>query len=33
MSILSVDLDKTDLDDIDFYEDYPETIIHVRLLV
>ena len=31
MSILSVDLDKINLDDVNFDEDDPETIIHVRL--
>ena len=30
--IFSVDLDKIDLDDINYDEDDPETIIHVRLM-
>ena len=30
--ILSVDLNNTKVDDLNFYEDYPETIIHVRLM-
>ena len=29
MAILSVDLDKINLDDVDFCEDDPDTIIHV----
>ena len=33
MSVLSVDLNKTNLDDVDFYEDNPETIIHIRIFV
>ena len=32
MSILSVDLDKIHLDEPNFYEDDPETVINVRLL-
>ena len=32
MNILSVDFDKINLDDVDFYEDDPEALIHVRLL-
>ena len=32
MGILSVDLDIINLDDVDFYDDDHETIIHVRLL-
>ena len=32
MDIFSVDLDKINLDDVDFYEDDTETIIHVRRL-
>ena len=32
MDILGVDLNKINLDDINFYEDDPETITHVRLL-
>ena len=33
MGILGVDLDKTNLDDDNnFYEDYSETVFHVRLL-
>ena len=32
MGILSADLDNIDLDDVNFDEDDPETIIHVRLL-
>ena len=32
MGILSVDLDKIYLDDVNFFEYEPETIIHVRLL-
>ena len=31
MGILSVDVDITNLDDVDFYEDDPEAIIYVRL--
>ena len=33
MSILSVDLNNINLDDINYDEDDPEAIIHVRLLV
>ena len=33
MDILSIDLDKINLDDADFYEDDLETIVHVSLLV
>ena len=29
MGILSIDLDKINLDDVDFYEHDPETIIYV----
>ena len=32
MSILSVDLDRIILDDVNFDEDDPETIFHVRLM-
>ena len=32
IGILSVDLDKINLDDVNFDEDYPKTSIHVRLL-
>ena len=32
MGILSVDLNIINLDDVNFYKDYPETIIHVRLM-
>ena len=33
MGILSVDLNNIiDLDDTNYYEDYPRTVIHVRLL-
>ena len=32
MGILIVDLDKINLDDVDFQEDDPKTIIHVRRL-
>ena len=32
MSILNLGLNKINPDDVNFYEDYPETIIHVRLL-
>ena len=32
MGILSLDLDKIYFDDVNFYENDPETIIHVRLL-
>ena len=32
MGILSVDLDKINLGNVNFDEDDPETIIHVRLL-
>ena len=32
MGILSVDLDKINLDDVDFNEDDPATIIHAWLL-
>ena len=32
MGIVSVDLDKIDLDNVNFYEDDPNTFIHVRLL-
>ena len=32
IGILSVDLDKTNLNDVNFDEDNPETISHVRLL-
>ena len=32
MGILSVDLNNINLDDINFYGDNPETIIHVRLM-
>ena len=31
--ILKVDFDKINLDGVDFYEDHPRTIIHVRRLV
>ena len=31
IGILSVDLDKINLDDVNFDEDYPKTSIHVRL--
>ena len=31
MSVLSVDLNKTNLDDVDFYEDNPETNIYIRI--
>ena len=31
MSILNVDLDKINLDDVNFDKAYPETINHVRL--
>ena len=33
VGILKVDLDKINLDSVDFYEDDPRTIIHVRRLV
>ena len=33
MGIFGVDLDNINLDDIHFYEDDPETIIHVSFLV
>ena len=29
--ILNINLDKINLDDVDFYEDDPKTIIHIRL--
>ena len=32
MSILSVDLNNINLDDVNFYDDDPENIIHVRLM-
>ena len=32
MGILSVVLNNINLDDVNFDEDYPETIIHVRLM-
>ena len=32
MVIVSVDLNKISLDDVNFYENYPEAILHVRLL-
>ena len=32
IGILSVDLNNNNLDDNNFYEDDPETIIHVRLM-
>ena len=32
INILSVDFDKINLDDVDFYEDDPEALIPVRLL-
>ena len=32
MGILSLDLDKIYFDDVNFYENDPETIIHARLL-
>ena len=31
MGVLSVDLNKTNLDEVDFYEHNPETIIHIRI--
>ena len=33
MGILSVHIDKINLDYVGFYEDDPETIIHVKLLI
>ena len=33
MGILSEDLDKINLNDVNFHEDYSETIIHIRLLL
>ena len=32
MGILSIDLNNISLDDVNFHEDDPETIIHVRLM-
>ena len=32
MGILNVDLDKINLDDVNFDEDDPKTIIHIRLM-
>ena len=32
MGMLCVDLDKNIFDDVDFYENDPETIVHVRIL-
>ena len=32
MGILSADLNNTNLDEVNFDEDYPKTIINVRLL-